>query len=452
MVENGVLARAEADEWKKAPLHGAPAARLLPRGHALLHRAGAARSRSRSWGRRRSTKAAIASRPPSLPSLDVLGAGQRRPRHAQARQAPGLARPRGAARRRQRGGEFRKRGDDALRQGAARRGQALPRPRREGERRRRAAVRVGGKLYLAAAREHDLGGALLGVGRDQRQADHGRHARRSSAHDVIWVRWALHSRMPRFSDFTYDEQGEATWVPEQLEPKKPPKAQVLLLEQTPRVQGSIYALRSSRRLRAGDGRRRRLRSLGVQPRHAGVPPAGLGLQADLLLAGARSRLRLRHDVERQAQGGDRSDDGRAVDPAERRRQLQRVRCRSSARWCGRRTRRRSRSSTSSAPRTSRSGRSGSASPRRSSPTPKCDKEFCSSLALGASCVHTDDLTRAFAVFARNGKPIDPMIVRRVIDRTGPRRRATTRRGTTRGSTATSGSTASRRRWASSRSR
>ena len=55
------------------------------------------------------------------------------------------------------------------------------------------------------------------------------------------MRWAWHTRVPRFSDFIYDEQGEATWVPEQLEPKKPPKSQELLLEQTPRVQGSIYA-------------------------------------------------------------------------------------------------------------------------------------------------------------------------------------------------------------------
>ena len=47
---------------------------------------------------------------------------------------------------------------------------------------------------------------------------------------------------------------------------------------------------------------------------------------------------------------------------------------------------------------------------------KCEKEFCSSLALGASCTHMDDMTRAFAVFARNGKPSEPTFVRRVIDR------------------------------------
>jgi penicillin-binding protein 1A len=51
-------------------------------------------------------------------------------------------------------------------------------------------------------------------------------------------------------------------------------------------------------------------------------------------------------------------------------------------------------------------------------SPKCEREFCSSLALGASCVHVDEITRAFAVFARNGRPIEPVLVRRVLDRQG----------------------------------
>jgi penicillin-binding protein 1A len=40
------------------------------------------------------------------------------------------------------------------------------------------------------------------------------------------------------------------------------------------------------------------------------------------------------------------------------------------------------------------------------------------LALGASCTLLDELTRAFAVFARNGKSIDWIYVRRVFDRAG----------------------------------
>lgn len=40
------------------------------------------------------------------------------------------------------------------------------------------------------------------------------------------------------------------------------------------------------------------------------------------------------------------------------------------------------------------------------------------LALGASCTYIDELTRAFAIFARNGRWIEPVYVRRVIDRVG----------------------------------
>ena len=40
------------------------------------------------------------------------------------------------------------------------------------------------------------------------------------------------------------------------------------------------------------------------------------------------------------------------------------------------------------------------------------------LALGASCVRMDELTRAFSAFAKNGVTVDPVYVRRVRDRNG----------------------------------
>jgi penicillin-binding protein 1A len=40
------------------------------------------------------------------------------------------------------------------------------------------------------------------------------------------------------------------------------------------------------------------------------------------------------------------------------------------------------------------------------------------LSLGASCVHTDELVRAFAIFARGGAWIDPIYIRRVVDKHG----------------------------------
>jgi penicillin-binding protein 1A len=40
------------------------------------------------------------------------------------------------------------------------------------------------------------------------------------------------------------------------------------------------------------------------------------------------------------------------------------------------------------------------------------------LALGASCTRTDELTRAFSAFARNGVKVEPVYIRRVRDRNG----------------------------------
>jgi len=40
------------------------------------------------------------------------------------------------------------------------------------------------------------------------------------------------------------------------------------------------------------------------------------------------------------------------------------------------------------------------------------------LALGASCTRTDELTRAFSAFARNGVLVDPVYIRRIRDRNG----------------------------------
>jgi penicillin-binding protein 1A len=40
------------------------------------------------------------------------------------------------------------------------------------------------------------------------------------------------------------------------------------------------------------------------------------------------------------------------------------------------------------------------------------------LALGASCVRTDELTRTFATFARGGTQMDPVYIRRIVDRNG----------------------------------
>ena len=116
------------------------------------------------------------------------------------------------------------------------------------------------------------------------------------AGDVVWVKNAHQSKRRRFADWSYDAKSEVQWLPafDENAPGKTPKRVTakpveLLLEQTPRVQGTIFSYDHDTGYVIADGGRRRLRPLGVQPRVAGLPPAGIGLQADVLLAGARSR-------------------------------------------------------------------------------------------------------------------------------------------------------------------
>jgi penicillin-binding protein 1A len=60
--------------------------------------------------------------------------------------------------------------------------------------------------------------------------------------DVVWVKNAHQSRRARFSDWTYDSKNEVQWLApydEAKSGKKPPPVEVTL-EQTPRVQGTLY--------------------------------------------------------------------------------------------------------------------------------------------------------------------------------------------------------------------
>ena len=69
--------------------------------------------------------------------------------------------------------------------------------------------------------------------------------------DVIWVRNAHQSKRRRFADWTYDAKSEVQWLPAYDEnapgkngappPKRPARPVELLLEQTPRVQGTLFS-------------------------------------------------------------------------------------------------------------------------------------------------------------------------------------------------------------------
>ncbi|HEX7599336.1 MAG TPA: transglycosylase domain-containing protein [Polyangia bacterium] len=58
--------------------------------------------------------------------------------------------------------------------------------------------------------------------------------------DVIWVANAHHSRLRRYSDWTYDGANEVQWLGA-YDHRKPPALPQLRLEQTPRVQGVLHS-------------------------------------------------------------------------------------------------------------------------------------------------------------------------------------------------------------------
>ncbi|MDB4968278.1 MAG: Peptidoglycan glycosyltransferase [Myxococcales bacterium] len=235
--------------------------------------------------------------------------------------------------------------------------------------------------------------------------------------DVVWVKWAWHSRIPRFSDFTYNEEGEASWVAEQLEPKRAPKTQELLLEQTPRVQGAIFAFDHRdgyvTAVAGGDDFDRsefnRVTQACRQPGSAYKPiyyslALDRGYAFDTLW---NDKLKAEIDPTTGELWIPQNVDGSYNAQVTLERALvwsknppsveifHILGSKDVEKWAR---------------------RLGLTTPLVTNA--KCEKEFCSSLALGASCVHVDEMTKAFAVFAKNGRPIDPIFVRRVIDRRG----------------------------------
>ena len=61
------------------------------------------------------------------------------------------------------------------------------------------------------------------------------------AGDVVWVTPLHRSRLRRFADWTYDNASEVQWMPAYADRAPPPGPLALRLEQTPKVQGTIYS-------------------------------------------------------------------------------------------------------------------------------------------------------------------------------------------------------------------
>jgi len=235
-------------------------------------------------------------------------------------------------------------------------------------------------------------------------------------YDVIWVKWAYRSRLPRFTEFTYNEEGESLWTQE--EPfKKPPKQIELTLEQTPRVQAALYTYDHDNGYvlaeSGGDDFDRsefnRVTQACRQPGSAYKP-----IYYSLALDRGYSYDTLWNDKPKAE-----------VDPTTGELWIPQnidgsynvqVSLEKALVWSKNPPSVEIFRIVGAKDVESWSHKLGITTPLITSP--KCEKEFCSSLALGASCVHLDEITKAFSVFARNGRPSQPVSVRRVLDRRG----------------------------------
>ena len=319
MVARRLPDRRRGQPLARPPGRRAPAPRLLPHDVAVLHRARAPRRRAplrrqeaargrprhrdhgRALDRRRPRRRTSTSRCASWTS-GRAGAGRSR--------ASPARRPTNSAPHRR-----------ALRRRSARRGAALPGPGRGdaagGRARACASARASTRCRPAAM---TVGGAVQHQRRTQRQAAgvDGRRAARGRRH-LGEERAPVEAAALRRLDLRRQERGA---VAARLRRDAPGKsAEARAAGQAGRAAAGADAaraghdlqLRPRHRLRRGDGRRRGLRPLRVQPRVAGLPPAGLGLQADVLLAGARQRLRLHVAAERRAARRGRPDHRRGLD-------------------------------------------------------------------------------------------------------------------------------------------
>jgi penicillin-binding protein 1A len=235
--------------------------------------------------------------------------------------------------------------------------------------------------------------------------------------DVIWVRNAHRSKLRRFADWTYDAKSEVLWMPaydEALQAQKTgrprPKAPVTLtLEQTPRVQGSIFSYDHGSgyvvAMVGGEDFDRsefnRVVQACRQPGSAYKPiyyslalDKGYGFasllndvpraEVDPITGEVWTPTNLNNTVEYQVTLEYALVWSKNVPSVQL---FKLVGGRDVERWAR----------------------------RLGFTTPIIPDQ---ALALGASCARTDEMTRAFSVFARNGVMVDPVYIRRIRDRNG----------------------------------
>jgi penicillin-binding protein 1A len=232
--------------------------------------------------------------------------------------------------------------------------------------------------------------------------------------DVVWVANARRSRLRRFSDWTYDGKGEVQWLPaydEQAAKRPAPKGAPveLTLEQTPRVQGAIFSYDHGSgyvvAMVGGDDFDRseydRVAQACRQPGSSYKP-----IYYSLALDKGYGFASLLNDVPRAEVD---PITGEIWTPTNLNNTVEyQVTLEYALIW--------SKNVPSVQLFKLVGGPDVEAWARRLGFSTKIIPD--QALALGASCTRTDELTRAFSAFARNGVLVDPVYIRRVRDRDG----------------------------------
>jgi penicillin-binding protein 1A len=232
------------------------------------------------------------------------------------------------------------------------------------------------------------------------------------AGDVIWVKNAHRTKLRRFSDWTYDAKSEVQWMPaydERAQKKAPPKVVTLSLEQTPRVQGTIFSYDHGTgyavAMVGGEDFDRsefnRVTQACRQPGSTYKP-----IYYSLALDKGYGFTSLLNDVPRAEVD---PITGEVWIPTNLNNTVEyQVSLEYALIW--------SKNVPSVQLFKLVGGKETEAWARRLGFSTKIIPD--QALALGASCTRTDELTRAFSAFARNGVLVDPVYIRRVRDRDG----------------------------------
>ena len=227
--------------------------------------------------------------------------------------------------------------------------------------------------------------------------------------DVVWVSNAHRSNLGRFSDWTYDEKRDARWEKAYENKEPPPGPPVLQLEQTPRVQGASYSYdHHSGYVVAMVGGHDFDRSQFNRVTQACRQPGSTykAIYYSLALDKGFGYSSMLNDVPRAEVD---PITGEVWIPTNLNNTVEyQVTLDYSLVW--------SKNVPSVQLFKLVGGREVEAWARRLGMTTEIIPD--QALALGASCVRIDELTRSFSAFARNGILVDPISVRRVRDREG----------------------------------